>query len=90
MIFSAIGDFGQGGPPGPGLGGLGRGGMGSEIEGMPVGMGAGGEPLGYREQQEGVPGPNFHIPGIGKRFYCTQNTVLFFFQICCFVVDIDK
>eukprot|EP00795_Rhopilema_esculentum_P011538 gene11538-21763_t len=60
----AMGDFGQGGPPGQGLGGLGRGGLGSEIEGMPVGMGAGGEPLGYRERQEGFPGQNFHIPGI--------------------------
>ena len=47
------------------MGGLGKGGLGSEIEGMPVGMGGGGEPLGFRDQ-EGPPGPNFHIPGIGE------------------------
>ena len=65
-LFLAYGDFGQGGPPAPGYGGLGRGGLGSEIEGMPVGMGGGGEPLGFREEEDGLPRPNFRIPGIGE------------------------
>ena len=65
FFLPAYGTFGQGGLPGP-LGGLGNGGLGAEMEGMPVGMGGGGEPLGFREQSQGSPGPNFHIPGIGR------------------------
>ena len=76
LFVVAYGDFGQGGPPAPGYGGLGRGGLGSEIEGMAVGMGGGGEPLGFRDQG-GPPGPNFHIPGI-----CAYSTLLYFFNLC--------
>ena len=69
VFFPAYGTFGQGGLPGP-LGGLGNGGLGAEMEGMPVGMGGGGEPLGFTEQPQGPPGPNFHIPGISRFIYC--------------------
>jgi len=60
---TAYEDFGQGGLPPPGFGGLGKGGLGSEVEGMAVGMGGGGEPLGF-QGEDAAPGSNFRVPGI--------------------------
>ena len=44
---------------------------------MPVGMGGGGEPLGFREQA-GPLGSNFHIPGLGEifSFSLSPNSIL--------------
>ena len=66
LFVPAYDDFGQGGPPAPGFGGLGKGGLGSEVEGMAVGMGGGGEPLGF-QGEDAPPGSDFHVPGIGKK-----------------------
>ncbi len=61
-LFPAQGSFGQGGFSANRYGGMGNGGLGGEMEGMPVGMGGGGEPLGYKEHDDSHP----RIPGICK------------------------